>query len=397
VAAATLNDRRVLISGAGIAGLTLAVLLKERGFEPLVVERDPGIRAQGYMMDFFGSGWDIAERMGLVDDLSAIKYPIDRMEFVDRGGTPYLAVPIDRLRQALGGRYVFLRRSDLERILHERALRAGVEIRFATTVEALEATDDAVEATLSSGETESFDLVFGADGLHSAIRALTFGEEGAFTFFLGGYVAAFHLEQTRLELNGAFKLQEEIDRIVGFYPLGGGAADATFVFRHPDDGYLPAERRLPLLQEKWAGPGWIGKSVLQELPASIPVFFDALTQIRMPNWHHGRVALLGDACGCLTLLAGQGSHMAMAGAYVLATELHRDAGYEAAFRAYKALMAPAVMKRQIEAERFARIAMPTEKSRPWLRRIATQLLFSRPGLQFAMQAFGAKSVLEGYS
>jgi 2-polyprenyl-6-methoxyphenol hydroxylase-like FAD-dependent oxidoreductase len=205
------------------------------------------------------------------------------------------------------------------------------------------------------------------------------------------------MPQSRLELNRAFKLHEEIDRIAGFYPLGGGAAGATFIFRHPDVGPIPADERLPLLRQKWAGAGWIGRSVLKELPASVPVFFDSLTQIRMPSWHQKRVALLGDACGCLTLLAGQGSHMAMAGAYVLATELQRHADHEAAFRAYEAVMEPAVMQRQMEAERFAKIVMPTEKSRAWLRRIATRLLFSRLGLRFGMRMFGAKSVLEGYS
>jgi 2-polyprenyl-6-methoxyphenol hydroxylase-like FAD-dependent oxidoreductase len=319
------------------------------------------------------------------------------MEFVDRDGAPYVSVPIDRVRDALEGKYVYLRRSDLERILIERAVGADVEIRFGTSVEALEQTDRGVEVQLSIGATEGFDLVFGADGVHSAIRGLTFGEEEAFSFTLGGYVAAFHMPQSRLELNRAFKLHEEIDRIAGFYPLGGGAAGATFIFRHPDVGPIPADERLPLLRQKWAGAGWIGRSVLKELPASVPVFFDSLTQIRMPSWHQKRVALLGDACGCLTLLAGQGSHMAMAGAYVLATELQRHADHEAAFRAYEAVMEPAVMQRQMEAERFAKIVMPTEKSRAWLRRIATRLLFSRLGLRFGMRMFGAKSVLEGYS
>ncbi len=391
------SNGNVLISGAGIAGLTLAVLLKERGLAPLVVERDPGIRSEGYMMDFFGSGWDVAERMGLEPELRAIDYPIDALEFVDRRGEPYITVPIDRVRDVLGGKYVYLRRSDLERILHERAVSAGVEIRFGTHVEALAQSDGSVEARLSSGASQRFDLVFGADGVHSAIRALTFGEEEAFSYYLGGYVAAFHMPRSRLALDRAFKLHEEVDRVAGFYPLGDGAADATFIVRHPDVGHIPAEDRLPLLREKFSGPGWAGESVLQELPDSTPVIFDSLTQIRMPSWHRGRVALVGDACGCLTLLAGQGSHMAMAGAYVLATELHRHAhDHEAAFRAYEALMQPAVMKRQTEAARFAKVAMPTEKSRPWLRRLVTKAIFSRLGLRATMRSFGAKSVLEGY-
>jgi 2-polyprenyl-6-methoxyphenol hydroxylase-like FAD-dependent oxidoreductase len=311
---------------------------------------------------------------------------------------PYVTVPMERMRKALDGRYVYLRRSDLERILYRRAVGAGVEIRFGTTVRALTASDDTVEVQLSSGATDRFDLVFGADGVHSRIRALVFGEQEAFSYYLGGYVAALHMPKTEeLELNDSFKLHEELNRLVGFYPLGNGAVDATFVFRHPDIGHVPAEERLPLLMQKWAGGGWMGKKILGEIPKSEHVYFDSLTQIRMPSWHRGRVALLGDACGCLTLLAGQGSHMAMADAYVLATELARQADHAAAFTAYEALMEPAVVKRQIEAERFARIAMPTDKSWPWLRRLGTHLLFSGPGLKLGLGAFGAKSALSGYT
>ncbi len=131
----------VLISGGGIAGLTLGILLKEAGFEPLVIEREPRLRTEGYMMDFFGSGWDVAERMGLVPQLRAIHYPIDSMQFVDDHGETYVSVPIDVVRRALGGKYVYLRRSDLEHILYERAVASGVAIRFGASIAAL-AQDD---------------------------------------------------------------------------------------------------------------------------------------------------------------------------------------------------------------------------------------------------------------
>ena len=182
----------VLISGAGVAGLTLAILLKGRGWQPVVVEREQSVRAEGYMMDFFGTGWDVAGRMGLTEELRAIRYPIDRMEFVDRKGHDVAKPPADRVRRALGGEYVYLRRSDLERILHARARAADVDIRFGTSVVSLVDEERGVEVKLSSGMTEGFGLIFGADGVHSHIRELVFGDEDAFTFNLGGYVAAFH-------------------------------------------------------------------------------------------------------------------------------------------------------------------------------------------------------------
>ncbi|MGB6907834.1 MAG: FAD-dependent monooxygenase, partial [Methyloceanibacter sp.] len=197
-----------LISGGGIAGLTLGILLKEAGFEPLIVEREPALRAEGYMMDFFGSGWDVAERMGLVDELRAIHYPIDALEFVDDQGKPFVSVPIDIVRRALGGKYVYLRRSDLEGILYERAQADGVVVRFGSSIAALNQDGDKVDVTFDDGADAPFDLVFGADGVHSKVRTLEFGDEQQFDRFLGAYVAAFHLKHHSFDLDRALKLHE---------------------------------------------------------------------------------------------------------------------------------------------------------------------------------------------
>lgn len=391
------QDLKILVCGAGIAGLTLAILLKERGFEPVLVEREHSLRSEGYMMDFFGTGFDVARRMGLTEKLRAIRYPIDRMELVDRSGRAVATLPIDRLQNALGGEYVYLRRSDLEKILFDRARAAGVDIRFGASLVSLADEGGSVEVKLGAGRTERFGLVIGADGLHSRIRGLVFGEEEVFSFPLGGYAAAFHLPKSRLNLDGAFRLHEATDVIAGFYPLGGGAVDTTIVFRHPNIDAIGQEDRPALLREKLSALGKAGNAALAELHSATRVYFDSLTQIRMPSWHSGRVALIGDACGCLTLLAGQGSAMAMAGAYVLATELQRHADHTAAFQAYEDVMEATVVKKQMEAEKFAGLAIPSDRSRPWLRRLAMRLMFSSVGLPFALRSFGAKSVLANYS
>jgi 2-polyprenyl-6-methoxyphenol hydroxylase-like FAD-dependent oxidoreductase len=387
----------VLISGGGIAGLTLGILLKEAGFEPLVVEREPRLRTEGYMMDFFGSGWDVAERMGLVPQLRAIHYPIDALEFVGDRGKPYVSVPIGVVRRALGGKYVYLRRSDLEHILYERARASGVAIRFGTSIAALAEDDRQVEVTFEDGVAAPFDLVFGADGVHSRVRTLAFGDEHRFARFLGAYVAAFHLEDHDFDLDRALKLHEETDRVGAFYPLDARRMDATCVFRH-DAVQVPHERRLDFVREAFKGSGWILGRVLDDYDGTAPIFFDSMTEIVMPRWHQGRVALLGDACGCLTLLAGQGSHMAMAGAYVLARELTRYGGdYAAAFAAYQALLKPAVDKRQRDAALFAKVFIPSERSRPWLRRLTIRLMFNPLVLPIMFRWFGVRSVLEGYA
>jgi 2-polyprenyl-6-methoxyphenol hydroxylase-like FAD-dependent oxidoreductase len=387
---------KILISGAGIAGLTLATLLKEQGHDLTVVERDKGLRAEGYMMDFFGSGWDVAERLGLTDKLRAIRYPIERFNFVDAAGHVYASMPLTRVGQALGGKYVYLRRSDLERILYDRAAQAGVAVDFGREVTALDAREDSVHVTFDDGSAGDFALVFGADGVHSQIRRLVFGDEAQFARFLGAYVAAYHLADHKFHLGHALNLYEETDRVAAYYPLDDTRMDATYVFRHGET-HVPRDERLAFVRRAYDGAGWIAEDMLKAYRGHEPIYFDSLTQIVMPRWSKGRVALLGDACGCLTLLAGQGSHMAMAGAYVIAQELARhDGNFASAFAAYEAKLKPAVAKRQADAAGFARVFIPSRRSRPWLRRLVVKAMFSPLLLPLMFRWFGAKSVLEGY-
>jgi 2-polyprenyl-6-methoxyphenol hydroxylase-like FAD-dependent oxidoreductase len=389
-------DRRdVLISGGGIAGLTLAILLKQRGYEPLVVEREPALPADGYMMDFFGTGWDVAERMGLTDALRAIRYPIDKLEIVGRDGRPHIRIPIERMRRALHHRYVYLRRTDLARVLLDRARAIGVEVRFGETVEAMEDRGDRVSVRLSGGGGGAFALVFGADGIHSRIRELLFGPEPPFDRYLGYYVAAFHIGDHGYDIGRAVKIYEEPNRMAMVYPLSERQLDATLVLRHAEIGNVPHHERLAFLRKSFAGAGWIAERLLTEHPATEPLYFDPAMQIVMPDWSRGRIALLGDACGSLTLLAGQGSHMAMAGAYVLAQELGRHGSdHRAAFRAYQDFMKPIVERKQSDAAWLSRLFVPTERSRPWLRRLVIRLVMSAALAPLTMAYSGATSVLK---
>ncbi len=385
---------RILVSGGGIAGLTLAVELKRRGFEPLVIERENGLRTEGYMMDFFGTGWDVAERMGLIDDLCAVRYPIDALDFVAADGEPYVHMPIERLRRALDDRYVYLRRQDLERILAERARDRSVPVRYGTSIAALENRQDGIHARFEDGSEGDFALVIGADGVHSRVRELTFGHEAQFARFLGLYVAAFHVASDGFPVRNAARIYEETDRSAFFYSLSESEMDATYIFRQPETN-THAIDRLATLRKRYRGAGWIAEDVLEAYAGGDPIFFDSVTQIVMPQWHRGRVALIGDACGCLTLLAGQGSHMAMAGGYVLAEELARQPDHGAAFAAYQQFLKPHVDKKQRDAARFARLFVPSRRSRPWLRRLALKALFNRALIGYGLALFGMKSVLRG--
>jgi 2-polyprenyl-6-methoxyphenol hydroxylase-like FAD-dependent oxidoreductase len=384
--------KRILICGGGIAGLTLAIALKARGFDPLVIEREPRPREDGYMMDFFGSGWDVAERMGLTGKLASVRYPIDAVDFVDAASRPWLHVPVARVRDALGGDYVYLRRQDLEAILAERAQADGVDIFYGLSIAGLDDGPDEVRVRFDNGEDDAFALVIGADGVHSHVRRIVFGAEEQFARFLGLTVAAFHMPRGRLPFKRAATIYEETNRLAMLYPVDGDTLDATFVLRSGSP-HIPHEGRAAFLRERLAGGGWLIPQLCDAIPDR-HLFFDSVTQIAMPEWHRGRVALVGDACGCLTLLAGQGSHMAMADAWVLAEELQRQPDHRAAFAAYQQRMKPPIDRKRRDAARWASVFVPSPRSLPWLRRTGLRLMFSRPLIKPLLRSFGSRSVLE---
>jgi 2-polyprenyl-6-methoxyphenol hydroxylase-like FAD-dependent oxidoreductase len=388
--------KKFLISGGGIAGLTLGGLLHEKGWDPIIIERDPALRTEGYMMDFFGTGWDVAERIGIVDSLLTIQYPIDYMEYVDEKGKSIISIPIDRVRKDLDGKYVYLRRSDLEKILYEWLLSLGVSVRFGSSVKTLNDTGSEVHVEFEDGSKDTFGLVFGADGVHSNIRKIVFGSEKKFEKFLGHYIAAFHTSN-KYGIGRSLKIYEKPDKLGLFYPLNEKLMDANYIFRHPNLGFIPPDQQLSLVKRQCEGMSGTAQKVLQELPSGTRIFFDSLTQIVMPNWSKGRIALLGDACGCLTPIAGQGSHMAMAGAYVLASELERyDGEYHGAFSAYERFLKPFISKKQKDAAKLSKTFVPSIDSNMTLRHIAIRIIFSRIFLKYGLSRFGSKSILKEY-
>ncbi len=372
--------RRILISGAGIAGLTCAWWLARYGERPLVVEKAGRERTGGYMMDFFGNGWLVAERMSLLDRIRAVRYPISNMQFVNESGRPFFGVPIERLRRGFDRRYTFLLRSDLEHILLRAAEGERVDIRYDTSITNIEENAGRRPvATFSDGTEDRFDVVIGADGVHSNVRHLAFGPESRFSRFLGYAVAAFRAPN-RYPVGQSFKIYQEPDRQAGFYPLSAETMDAVFVFRLPDKSEATGRTAKEVLAEHYRGAGWIVEEVIASTPDENITFFDMLDQIVLPHWSRGRVVLTGDACACLTLIAGQGASMAMLESYLLARFLRRSPDDPAsAFRQYEALLKPDIEKRQHRAEIFAKRFIPLTRAgvirRRWFTRVAMSGLF----------------------
>lgn len=383
---------KILISGGGIAGLTAAFWLKKAGFTPVIVEKTAGLRKEGYMIDFFGSGWDVAEKMGLAQEVRKERYAIKNFAIVDDRGKPYFKFPFEWILKALKGRYNYLLRGDLEKILWEK-VKDDVEIRFGNSVQQIKAESKKVSVLFENGKQEEFDLIVGADGVHSKIRELFFGPEQKFSHYLGYYVAAFTISN-RYGLPTDVMMYQEPNRQAGIYPLNAETLATAYIFRSPDLGFVPPEARKKKLMEVFRGAGWITTKVLEDIPEDELIYFDSLTQIEMPSWSAGRTVLIGDACGCLTLMAGQGASMAMAGAFVLSQELKRHPpNFSEAFQRYERFLKPAISKKQRQAEKFSHNFVPGTSWQIKFRRLWTRIAMTRLFLPLTMRFFGAKSIL----
>jgi 2-polyprenyl-6-methoxyphenol hydroxylase-like FAD-dependent oxidoreductase len=338
---------KILVVGSGIAGPTLAYWLLRAGHEPTLVERSPELRRGGYIIDFWGAGFDVAERMGVLPEIMQKGYRVREVRQVDDAGRTTAAFQTKVFVRGTEGRYVSIGRSELASILYG-ALGDRVETLFGDTVRALEEDAERVHVTFESGATRDFDLVVGSDGLHSHVRRLVFGPEEEFETFMGITVAAFDVEGYRPRDELVYVMHTEVGRQVGRFAMNGDTTLFLFTFR--DDGRAVtegAEAQHAVLRARMAGAGWETAAILECLADAKTFYFDRVSQIRMPSWTRGRVALLGDAAACVSLLAGQGTALAMVEAYVLAAELGRANGnHREAFSRYERMLMPFLLSKQ---------------------------------------------------
>lgn len=356
----------VLISGASIAGPTLAYWLHHHGFAPTVVERAPAPRAGGQAVDLRGTAREVAGRMGILDAIRAAHTGARGMAFVNSAGKRTATMAPDTTGDS-GGAIAELEilRGDLVRILHE-ATATGVEYVFDDSITSLTETAHGVEVTFERGEPRTFDLVVGADGLHSKVRSLAFGPESEFAHDLGAYISTFGTTQ-REDLDGWQLLHTVPGRTAGIYPTPSGAAKGMFVFASPpvEHDRRDASRQRELVAEAFADGGWEVPGLLGDMRDAPDFYFDRLCQIRMDSWSRGRIALLGDAAFCASPMAGNGTSMALVGAYVLAGELATAPDHQAAFRRYEEEMREYVARCQKFALGGVDSLMP--KSRMFIR------------------------------
>jgi len=363
---------RAVVCGAGIAGLALALELDAAGADVLLLEKSPGLRAQGYMIDFFGPGYDVAEAMGLLPRLRRLGRDIEELTFRDQHGRRRAGMRYGQFAKVLDGRLLGLMRTDLEETLFD-SLSARVDVRFDTTVESLVNGPDGVRVGLTGGETVSAELLVGCDGIHSRVRRLAFGDESEYLRYLGFQTAAFVFEDpdVRAAVGGEFCMTDTVQRAMGFYGLTDTRVAIFAIHRSPDP-VLPLDARSALRQE-YASLGWLAPRALAACPASEEVYYDQVALIEMPCWSRQRVALVGDSCAAVSLLGGQGASLAMAGAFILARQLANDASVESALHRYEQRLRPAVTRTQRSARRAMRWFLPANPVELQARRAALKL------------------------
>jgi 2-polyprenyl-6-methoxyphenol hydroxylase-like FAD-dependent oxidoreductase len=336
-------SQRVLISGASVAGPSLAFWLIRYGFDVTVVERAPGIRPGGYAVDFRGSGMKSLERMGLVEAVKQHETRTGSIVMVNEKDEV-----IARLPDGFTSGELEVLRGDLARILYD-ATRQDAAYIFADSIQSI--TDDGTQASVrfASGREDTFDAIIGADGLHSNVRALAFGDEAQFARNLGYQFAVFTVPDF-MSLGNRGRYYAEVGRRVGcFGTPNNGMATASLHFattRHDYDRRDVASQK-SLLRETFSGMKWKTRQILDLMDAAPDFYFDSLSQVRMERWSKGRVVLMGDAASCATPMSGMGTSIAMVGAYVLAGEMKECGGdYAHAYNRYEATMRPFVVEAQ---------------------------------------------------
>lgn len=386
-----MSDRTAVIAGAGVAGLAYAWWLTRLGWRAVVVERAAHLRDGGYMMGLSGPGLLTARRMDLVPALREVERDIGENVYRDRRGREIMRIRYRDLLTELD--WITLRRTDLVQVLHA-ATRERADIRLATTVASHVQDTGGVDVALSDGSQLRADLLIGADGVRSSLRAAVSGAGAAVLSPLGYRYAAYDAaDDTGMDRD--FLSYAAPGHQVEYHGLGNGRKAVLHVWRSRATGWVEAPDRLGLLRDLSRGAHAEVGRLLDGLPSDTPIVMDDLALVELPSWRRGRVLLAGDAAHSLSLISGQGAGMAMASAYVLAQELGR-LPVDQALAAHDRRLRPIVERLQLRSRKLAPVYVPDSGFAFGLRNTAMRLLprlllkrYFLSGLKSEMEAAAA--------
>lgn len=313
--------------------------------------------------------------MGLLPCLHQLGYVVEQVRFVDSEGRQRGGFSTDTIRRTLGGHFVSLARSDLAETIYA-ALDGKVETIFDDSIAMINDRSAGVQVSFDRHGDQPFHVVVGADGLHSRVRELQFGPERQFEVYLGYKAAAFELRRYPLRDEETYVSHAEPGRQISRFSMRDGWTLFLFVYKDTGATGIPLTRtgRKAVLRNAFGDAGWECPQILKHMDDAEEIYFDRVSQIQMRNWIKGRTALVGDAAACVSLLAGEGSGLAMFEAYVLAGELAAAEDNPAAGLArYQTRMMPFLQDKQLAARRFASSFVPESAFGITLRNIASSL------------------------
>ncbi|MRG59803.1 FAD-binding monooxygenase [Agromyces sp. CFH 90414] len=397
----TSTPPHVLVSGGGIAGNALALQLVRSGIRVTVAERAPAPRPGGQSVDLRGASREVAERMGLMPGIRRRQLDERGIAYVNGRGRVYGRMSMEDFDGKGAVAEIEIARGDLNQVLLDELDAASVaapglvDLRYGEHLTALEQDAEGVDATFASGRVERFDLVVGADGVHSKTRRLAFGPEEDFATYLGGYTAFFSMPTPADAQPGWFALRAVPGAAIGIRPGADPATSmAILTLRVDRDPSLRGDRAAQeaLIRRAVRGSGWHEEAILEAMGSAEDFYFDELDRIDVPEPVSGRIALLGDAASCGSPLSGMGTATALIGAYLLAGEIAATpADPSGALQRYASALAPFAEAGKVLPGGGIGFMVPASRAVALLSQATMRVMLSRPFRPLIKRMFNEES------
>ncbi len=372
--------KEILISGAGIGGPALAYWLSRHNYMVTIVEKAPAVRTGGYRIDIRGTAVSVIRQMGLLHKIKEEATDMLGSSIVNRDGKRIVNMDDPNLFGMREGDDIEIMRGDLVNILYN-ITKEDTTYLFNDSIAAINENADGVTVTFKSGAVKNYDLVVAADGLHSKVRKLVFGEEQAFIKNMGASICIFTMSN-QFNIDRWELTYHAAGKIINVYSTHNGAEAKVFMMYRSGfetQRYHSIQQQKEAVAQQFNNAGWKADVILQGMYQAKDFYFDILGQVQMNELHKGRVVLLGDAGYCPSPASGQGSSMALVGAYVLAGELAAAGDdYRRGFMNYQEQMKTYVAANQQLGIEVLKEMVPASARQVWFQNRMLRLILALP-------------------